>query len=283
MLSRHAVQPQASDATASQGVDRLDLTLSFRSTSGRSKAKKPKLSVSSSDSQTQSHSQSQSPETASQTQLSQPPEVTLTSHLLSPSSLHFTLVPQLTTALERLAKKLVVAFPLCFNPKWQDVSARFASLTVEHVADFGVPAPRQRLANDLSAQHSIAQSLCNILGLDASKDRSIKPHDAEVEKKAGLLELVRLAISQIAQERKLTAMMRRRSTRTSTPGSPPTARSLLPQLHRHPRRIPRLSRSRRPSSSSPRMRAHRMRGHPPRLELREVTERASRRRVAKRA
>lgn len=116
MLSRPAAQPQASTAPASQGLDRLDLTLSFRSTSGRSKAKKPKLSATSSD------SQSQSPELASQTQLSQPPEVTLTSHLLSPSSLHFTLVPQLATALERLAKKLVVAFPLCFNPRWQDVS-----------------------------------------------------------------------------------------------------------------------------------------------------------------
>lgn len=66
-------------------------------------------------------------------------------------------------------------------------------LTVEQVADFGVPVPRQRLANDLSAQHSIAQSLCNIVGLDGSKDRSIKPHNAEVEKKAGVLELVRLA------------------------------------------------------------------------------------------
>ncbi|GAA6035438.1 hypothetical protein NBRC10512_007389 [Rhodotorula toruloides] len=160
MLSRPAAQPQASTAPASQGLDRLDLTLSFRSTSGRSKPKKPKLSATSSD------SQSQSPELASQTQLSQPPEVTLTSHLLSPSSLHFTLVPQLATALERLAKKLVVAFPLCFNPRWQD-----------------------RLANDLPAHHSIAQSLCNILGLDGRKEDLRKPHDSEVEKKAGLLEL----------------------------------------------------------------------------------------------
>ncbi|BGP03550.1 hypothetical protein NBRC10513v2_007283 [Rhodotorula toruloides] len=155
-----STQPQASAATAAQGLDRLDLTLSFRSTSGRSKPKKPKLSTSSSD------SRSQSPETASQAQRSQPPEVTLTSHLLSPSSLHFTLVPQLTTALERLAKKLVVAFPLCFNPRWQD-----------------------RLANDLPAHHSIAQSLCNILGLDGRKDDLRKPHDSEVEKKAGLLKM----------------------------------------------------------------------------------------------
>ncbi|BGP35431.1 hypothetical protein JCM10296v2_007269 [Rhodotorula toruloides] len=160
MLSRPAVQPQASTAAAAQGLDRLDLTLSFRSTSGRSKPKKPKLSASSSD------SQSQSPETPSQAQLSQPPEVTLTSHLLSPSSLHFTLVPQLTTALERLVKKLVTAFPLCFNPRWQD-----------------------RLANDLPAHHSIAQSLCNILCLGGRKDDLRKPRDSEVEKKAGLLEM----------------------------------------------------------------------------------------------
>ncbi|BGP27713.1 hypothetical protein Rt10032_c13g5061 [Rhodotorula toruloides] len=157
-------KPQASTATAAHGLDRLDLTLSFYSTSGRPKAKKPKLSVSSSDSQT--HSQSQPPEAASQAQRSHPPELTLTSHLLSPSSLHFTLVPQITTALDRLAKKLAVAFPLCFNPKWQD-----------------------RLANDLIAQHSIVQSLCNILGLDGRKDDLRKPHDSDVEREAGLLEL----------------------------------------------------------------------------------------------
>lgn len=57
----------------------------------------------------------------------------------------------------------------------------------------------QRLANDLPAHHSIAQSLCNILGLDGRKEDLRKPHDSEVEKKAGLLELVRLDSSPEAQ------------------------------------------------------------------------------------
>lgn len=38
------------------------------------------------------------------------------------TDLHFSLTPLLETALTKLGKKLVVAFPLCFNSRWMTVN-----------------------------------------------------------------------------------------------------------------------------------------------------------------
>lgn len=61
-----------------------------------------------------------------QEQLASRGSPSLASLLLVPATdaadLHFTLAPLLDSALENLGKKLVQAFPLCFNARWMTVS-----------------------------------------------------------------------------------------------------------------------------------------------------------------
>ncbi|GAA6034736.1 hypothetical protein JCM8097_001145 [Rhodosporidiobolus ruineniae] len=129
-----------SSSSSPEGLSHLSLSLVFRPAS--SSASKPTQSSQVYDSQNLSSSL---------------PNDVLHAQLLNPSSLHFTLSSLVTAALERLAKKLAVAFPLCFNPKWVD-----------------------RLTNDLPAQRSIAKSLTRILHLDAANgdDESLDPEIA---------------------------------------------------------------------------------------------------------
>ncbi|ORY55953.1 hypothetical protein BCR35DRAFT_335521 [Leucosporidium creatinivorum] len=48
------------------------------------------------------------------------PAEDLIAHLLSPTDLHLTLSPLLPLLLSKIAQKLVLAFPLCFNARWID-------------------------------------------------------------------------------------------------------------------------------------------------------------------
>ncbi|GAA5871763.1 hypothetical protein JCM8547_008136 [Rhodosporidiobolus lusitaniae] len=142
------VSPSVAGSSAPEELDHLDLLLTFRSPTSSSRKK------------TSSQSQSQ-PSQSSQT-------LSLTGHILHPSApLHFTLAPLLTSALEKLAKKLVLAFSLCFNSKWAD-----------------------RLTKDLHSHRSIASSLSNILNLSSSS--SFSSHnslDPEVANAAALAAL----------------------------------------------------------------------------------------------
>ncbi|GAA5942707.1 hypothetical protein JCM10213_005948 [Rhodosporidiobolus nylandii] len=141
-----SLRSASTTASAKQDLERLDLTLTFRSPRSRSP---------------QGAAQSQS---ASQSlPLLGTSGISLSSQLLHPASLHFTLMPLLVSALDKVAKKLAVAFPLCFNPRWVD-----------------------RLTNDLPAHRSIAASLSNILCLSGTANAAM---NKEVENTAALLNL----------------------------------------------------------------------------------------------
>lgn len=98
----------------------------------------------------------------------------LVSLLSAPSAgnaaLHFTLAPLLHAALSKLCKKLVSAFPLCFNARWVT-----------------------RLYNDRSSYVLIGNSLGSILNLhgsDQSRDESTRAAtvgDPQVAREANLL------------------------------------------------------------------------------------------------
>ncbi|GAA5917145.1 hypothetical protein JCM6882_003269 [Rhodosporidiobolus microsporus] len=124
------------------GLDYLDLILRFRSPLSASAA-------------------SQSQSSASKSFAQESASLDIASQLLHPESLHFTLAPLVVIALERVAKKLAVAFPLCFSPKYVD-----------------------RLTNDLPAHRSIATSLNSILNLS---ETSAQPLEKDVETSAALL------------------------------------------------------------------------------------------------
>ncbi|BGP43578.1 hypothetical protein JCM10449v2_007619 [Rhodotorula kratochvilovae] len=119
------------DVAPPAGLAEIDLTLRFRSSGGGSRPRKRARRAA-----------PLSPSPLQDSQLAVP-GITLASQLLSPAALHFALAALLEAALARFAKKLVVAFPLCFNARWID-----------------------RVSNDLPAQCSIAGSLCSILHLD---------------------------------------------------------------------------------------------------------------------
>lgn len=73
----------------------------------------------------------------------------LVSLLSAPSAgnaaLHFTLAPLLHAALSKLCKKLVSAFPLCFNARWVTVRYRFGFHHQSDKANVSLlPAPLQR-------------------------------------------------------------------------------------------------------------------------------------------
>lgn len=75
-----------------------------------------------------------------QEQLASRESPSLASLLLVPATgaadLHFTLAPLLDSALENLGKKLVQAFPLCFNARWMTVSR-----STEHQCYYASIAP----------------------------------------------------------------------------------------------------------------------------------------------
>ncbi|GAA5901018.1 hypothetical protein JCM8208_007593 [Rhodotorula glutinis] len=107
-----------------------------------------------------------SPSSASSPPQQHPPgSITLAAQLLDASGapLHFALAGLVDVALTRWAKKLVGAFPLCFNARWIE-----------------------RVSGDLAAQHSVAGSLTRILGLRSGDE----PHSGgagEGEDKAVVL------------------------------------------------------------------------------------------------
>ncbi|GAA5829997.1 hypothetical protein JCM11251_006838 [Rhodosporidiobolus azoricus] len=125
-------------------LDHLDLALLFRLPRSISSA---------------SHAQG----TASQPNSQEQTHLDLVSQLLHPETLHFTLKPLVSSALERVAKKLLAAFPLCFNPRWVD-----------------------RLSNDSSSYRSVANSLSKILNLADDKTSSV---EKDVETSAAMLSL----------------------------------------------------------------------------------------------
>ncbi|GAA6013058.1 hypothetical protein JCM10207_006155 [Rhodosporidiobolus poonsookiae] len=135
----------SSNVGAAGDLDELNLRFAFRSPSSASSGQPA--------SQLQAHSQD----------FPQSPVVTLASQLLHPTSLHFSLSALVSSALLKVAKKLVKAYPLCFNRKWID-----------------------RLSSDKTAHQAIASSLSNILNLDSS---TAAPLPSDIEAKAALLNL----------------------------------------------------------------------------------------------
>ncbi|GAA5906909.1 hypothetical protein JCM5296_005565 [Sporobolomyces johnsonii] len=135
-------------AADSPGLDRINLSLTFRSASTSIAA------LNASQSQFQPQFQAALP------------AISLTSQLLAPSpqSLHFTLSPLVAQGLAKLATKLSTVFPLCFNPKWVD-----------------------RLTKDLPAQRALATSLISTFGPDNSSD-SRKTLDPDVAREAARLQ-----------------------------------------------------------------------------------------------
>ncbi|GAA5936506.1 hypothetical protein JCM3775_000839 [Rhodotorula graminis] len=130
---RREGQP-APDGPSPSRLASLDLSLDFRSSAGRPR-KRARLARPDTP-----------PPSASQPHQQHPPGgITLAAQLLDASGapLHFALAGLVEVALTRWAKKLVGAFPLCFNARW--------------IA---------RVSGDLAAQHSIAGSLKRILGLE---------------------------------------------------------------------------------------------------------------------
>lgn len=150
----------------------LTLSLDFHSSGTARPRKKPRRAP--------SLTPPDSPVRSSQPQTQPVPGITLASQLLSPVALHFTLASLLDAALTRFVKKLVVAFPLCFNARWIDVSCLDA--TASRPGWLIAHARPQRVTSDLPAQHSIASSLVRILRLDGA---STVDSDADCEGKGG--------------------------------------------------------------------------------------------------
>ncbi|GJN94392.1 hypothetical protein Rhopal_007472-T1 [Rhodotorula paludigena] len=176
-------------------LSEIDVVLRFRSTST------PLSSGSSKKTKRTPVAPSQS---TSQALESAPPAITLATQLLSPAALHFTLAALHDAALTRLAKKLVVAFPLCFNPRWID-----------------------RITNDLPAQRSIAASLRNILGLSGGK--GVGPETDGVDTSAALLGLYQIGAGEHLTQRAIMQTLTSHISTcfppspasTSPPASPP--------------------------------------------------------------
>ncbi|GAA5982901.1 hypothetical protein JCM11641_002621 [Rhodosporidiobolus odoratus] len=137
MASAVAAKSQTPDLT------HLDLAITFRS---------PRSELSGSSSQGPANPRSLLPSNN---------DLKLATQLVHPDSLHFTLTPLVDSALERVSKKLVIDFPLCFNSRWTG-----------------------RLINDLPAQRSIASALSNILNLSGPATASF---DEQGEAEAALL------------------------------------------------------------------------------------------------
>lgn len=98
--------------------------------------------------------------------------ITLAAQLLDPrgAPLHFALAGLVEAALTRWAKKLVGAFPLCFNARWIEVRRASSSRLERGEGGEGgadaLGACAQRVSGDLAAQQSVAGSLRRMLALD---------------------------------------------------------------------------------------------------------------------
>lgn len=111
------------------------------------------------------------------------------------SALHFTLAPLLNAALSKLCKKLVSAFPLCFNARWLTVRSPSLLFEPRDKAERFSPSS-QRLYNDRSSYVLIGNSLGGILNLHSSDQsrgestRTATTGDPQIAREADLLYLV---------------------------------------------------------------------------------------------